>query len=181
SSRRARQHDAARHGAAAFHHAGGSGRSHLRGTDGGRDYSLPRSSRLGPAGAGNARACTLGDGGLSRRRSIGRKQRAGGAAVFRSAKSPRGRVMPKKNPKHIGLAIVGAGRVGLIRGEVAARHAQVDFIGVAEIKPDRAKLVADKIGADFVTSDYRELLARPEVTAAIIATDEHLHVAPILA
>ena len=89
--------------------------------------------------------------------------------------------MPKKNPKHIGLAIVGAGRVGLIRGEVAARHAQVDFIGVAEIKPDRAKLVADKIGADFVTSDYRELLARPEVTAAIIATDEHLHVAPILA
>src|SRR5438132_10796983 len=89
--------------------------------------------------------------------------------------------MPKKNPKHIGLAIVGAGRVGLIRGEVAARHAKVDFIGVAEIKPDRAKLVADKIGADFVTSDYRELLARPEVTAAIIATDEHLHVAPILA
>ncbi|HVR94029.1 MAG TPA: Gfo/Idh/MocA family oxidoreductase, partial [Casimicrobiaceae bacterium] len=87
----------------------------------------------------------------------------------------------KKNPKRIGLAIIGAGRVGLFRGEVAARHAQVDFIGLAEIKPDRAKFVADKVGADFVTSDYRELLARPEVTAAIIATDEHLHVGPILA
>jgi myo-inositol 2-dehydrogenase / D-chiro-inositol 1-dehydrogenase len=88
--------------------------------------------------------------------------------------------MPKKNPKRIGLAIIGAGRVGLFRGEVAARHPQVDFIGLAEIKPDRAKLVGDKIGADFVTADYRELLARPEVTAAVIATDEHLHVDPIL-
>jgi predicted dehydrogenase len=87
----------------------------------------------------------------------------------------------KKNPKRIGLAIIGAGRVGLIRGEVAARHPQVDFIGLAEIKPERAKLVADKVGADFVTADYRELLARPEVTAAIISTDEHLHVDPILA
>jgi predicted dehydrogenase len=87
----------------------------------------------------------------------------------------------KKNPKRIGLAIIGAGRVGLFRGEVAARHPQVDFIGLAEIKPERAKLVAGKVGADFVTADYRELLARPEVTAAIVSTDEHLHVEPILA
>jgi myo-inositol 2-dehydrogenase/D-chiro-inositol 1-dehydrogenase len=89
--------------------------------------------------------------------------------------------MGKKNAKRIGLAIVGGGRVGLFRAEVAARHPQVDFIGLAEIKPDRAQQVAGKIGADFVTADYRELLARPEVTAAIIATDEHLHVDPILA
>src|SRR5438105_7381228 len=89
--------------------------------------------------------------------------------------------MAKKNARRIGLAIVGAGRVGLFRGEVAARHPQVDFIGIAETKPDRAKLVANAIGAEFVTADYRELLARPEVTAAIIATDEHLHVGPILA
>ena len=89
--------------------------------------------------------------------------------------------MAKKNAERIGLAIVGGGRVGLFRGEVAARHPQVDFIGLAEIKPERAKLVGEKIGADFVTSDYRALLARPEVTAAIIATDEHLHVGPVLA
>jgi myo-inositol 2-dehydrogenase / D-chiro-inositol 1-dehydrogenase len=89
--------------------------------------------------------------------------------------------MAKKDARRIGLAIVGAGRVGLIRGEIAARHPQVDFIGIAEIKPERAKLVAQRVGADFVTSDYRELFARPEVTAAIIATDEHLHVAPVLA
>src|SRR6202035_663114 len=89
--------------------------------------------------------------------------------------------MAKKNAKRIGLAIVGAGRVGLFRGEVAARHPQVDFIGLAELKADRAQLVADKIGADFVTRDYPELLARPEITAAIIANDEHLHLDAILA
>jgi myo-inositol 2-dehydrogenase/D-chiro-inositol 1-dehydrogenase len=87
----------------------------------------------------------------------------------------------KKGAKGIGLAIVGAGRVGLFRGEVAARHLAVDWIGIAERKPDRAKLVAEKVGADFVTADHRELLRRPEVTAAIIATDEHLHVDPIMA
>jgi predicted dehydrogenase len=89
--------------------------------------------------------------------------------------------MPKKNPKRIGLAIVGGGRIGLIRGEIAKRHPQVDWIGLAEKNPERAKLVAEKIGADFVTGDHRELLARSEATAAIIATDEHLHVAPIMA
>src|SRR5689334_18769171 len=89
--------------------------------------------------------------------------------------------MPKKNPRRIGLAIVGAGRVGLFRGEAAARHPQVDFIGLAEVKPERANEVARKVGADFVTEDFHELFARPEVNAAIIATDEHLHVEPILA
>jgi myo-inositol 2-dehydrogenase / D-chiro-inositol 1-dehydrogenase len=89
--------------------------------------------------------------------------------------------MARTNPKRIGLAIIGAGRVGLFRGEVAARHPMVDFIGVCDLKEDRRELVARKANAEFVTSDFRELLARPEVTAAIIATDEHLHVEPILA
>jgi myo-inositol 2-dehydrogenase / D-chiro-inositol 1-dehydrogenase len=87
----------------------------------------------------------------------------------------------RKSAKGIGLAIVGAGRVGLFRGEVAARHPAVEWIGIAERNPERGKQVAEAIGADFVTTDHRELLRRPEVTAAIIATDEHLHVDPIMA
>jgi predicted dehydrogenase len=89
--------------------------------------------------------------------------------------------MGKKSPKRIGLAIVGAGRVGLFRGEVAARHPMVDFIGVADPKKDRLALLKEKCSADFVTSDFRELLKRPEVTAVVVSTDEHLHVEPILA
>ena len=87
----------------------------------------------------------------------------------------------RKNAKRIGLAIVGAGRVGLFRGEVAARHPMVDFIGIADLKEDRLELVQKKTQADFATTDFRELLKRPEITAAIISTDEHLHVEPILA
>ena len=87
----------------------------------------------------------------------------------------------KKRPERIGLAIVGAGRVGLFRGEVAARHPMVDFIGVCDLKEERRKLVGKKVKADFITSDFEKLLKRPEVTAAIISTDEHLHVEPILA
>jgi myo-inositol 2-dehydrogenase/D-chiro-inositol 1-dehydrogenase len=86
-----------------------------------------------------------------------------------------------KSGKGVGLAIIGGGRVGLFRGEVAMRHPAVEWIGLAEKNPNRAGEVAPRIGADFVTGDHRELLRRPEVTAAIIATDEHLHVDPILA
>jgi myo-inositol 2-dehydrogenase / D-chiro-inositol 1-dehydrogenase len=87
----------------------------------------------------------------------------------------------KKSAKGVGLAIIGAGRVGLFRGEVAARHPAVEWIGVAELNHNRGGDVAARIGADFVTTSHRELLKRPEVTAAIIATDEHLHVEPVLA
>ena len=87
----------------------------------------------------------------------------------------------RRKAKGIGLAIVGAGRVGLFRGEVAARHPAVQWIGIAERNHNRGLHVAEKIGADFVTQDHRELLKRPEVTCAIIATDEHLHVDPIMA
>jgi myo-inositol 2-dehydrogenase / D-chiro-inositol 1-dehydrogenase len=87
----------------------------------------------------------------------------------------------KKQPRRIGLAIVGAGRVGLFRGEVAARHPMVDFIGVADLREERLSILKEKAKADFVTRDFTELLKRPEVTAAIISTDEHLHVEPILA
>ena len=87
----------------------------------------------------------------------------------------------RKQPKRIGLAIVGAGRVGLFRGEVAARHPMVDFIGLADLKEDRLELVQGKTRADYVTADFLELLKRPEINAAIISTDEHLHVEPILA
>jgi len=87
----------------------------------------------------------------------------------------------KKQPRRIGLAIVGAGRVGLFRGEVAARHPMVDFIGVADLREERLSILKEKAKADFVTRDFNELLKRPEVTAAIISTDEHLHVEPILA
>ena len=54
----------------------------------------------------------------------------------------------KKEPKRLGLAIVGAGRVGLIRAELAARHPEVGWIGLAEKNPERGEIVREKCGAD---------------------------------
>jgi predicted dehydrogenase len=87
--------------------------------------------------------------------------------------------MRGREAKRIGLAIVGAGRVGLFRGEVA-RDIRRSAGSIAEKKPERA-VVAEKLKAYFVTADYRELLRRPETNAVIVSTDEHLHVDPILA
>ncbi|MFN3656030.1 MAG: Gfo/Idh/MocA family protein [Pseudolabrys sp.] len=87
----------------------------------------------------------------------------------------------KNQAKRLGLAIIGGGRVGLFRGEVAARHPAVEWIGLAEKNPNRAGEVGPKISADFVTQSHVELIKRPEVNCAIIATDEHLHVDPIMA
>ena len=42
----------------------------------------------------------------------------------------------KKSAKGVGLAIIGGGRVGLFRGEVAARHPAVEWIGLAEKNPE---------------------------------------------
>ena len=64
----------------------------------------------------------------------------------------------------IGLAIIGGGRVGLFRGEVANRHPAVKWIGLAEKNPNRAGEVAPRIGADFVTQSHVELLKRPELS-----------------
>ena len=41
----------------------------------------------------------------------------------------------KKSANGVGLAIIGGGRVGLFRGEVAARHPAVEWIGLAEKNP----------------------------------------------
>src|SRR3954464_13667373 len=89
--------------------------------------------------------------------------------------------MKDRKTKGIGLAIVGAGRVGLFRGEVATRHPAVEWIGIAERNPNRGVSLAAKIGADFVTTDHPELLARPGAAGAITAADEHLHDDPIRA
>jgi predicted dehydrogenase len=81
----------------------------------------------------------------------------------------------------IGLAVIGCGTVGRIRAVLAREHPAVDWLGLCDIDAETAKRLGEDTKADLVTTDLDELLARPEVTAVIIATDENEHVAPILA
>lgn len=83
--------------------------------------------------------------------------------------------------KEIGLAVVGCGTIGRIRAVLAKDYPGVGWLGVCDINEGLAKKLAEDAGADFYTTDHRELLKRSEVNAAIIATDENKHVDPILA
>ncbi len=82
--------------------------------------------------------------------------------------------------KEIGLAIVGCGTIGRIRAELARAYPGVGWIGLCDVKSDIGNRLADDVRADFFTTDYRELLRRPEVTSTIIATDENFHFAPAM-
>jgi predicted dehydrogenase len=87
----------------------------------------------------------------------------------------------RRGADRVGLALIGGGRIGEFRSRIARLHPQVDWIGVAEIRPDRAKQIGTAVDLDLVTEDYLELLDRPEVTAAVVCTDEHLHEGPLQA
>ncbi|MER3455835.1 MAG: hypothetical protein C4304_02875 [candidate division GAL15 bacterium] len=54
-------------------------------------------------------------------------------------------------------------------------------MGIAQRIPERGEALARRVGADYVTTSFQELLARPEVNCVVVATDEHLHAAPVLA
>ncbi|MEK9723467.1 MAG: Gfo/Idh/MocA family oxidoreductase, partial [Rhodospirillaceae bacterium] len=86
-----------------------------------------------------------------------------------------------KEKKEIGLAIIGCGTIGRIRGMLAKQFPGIGWIGLCDINEELGHRLAKDVGADFFTRDYNELLARPEVTAAIIATDENVHFGPTMA
>ncbi len=86
-----------------------------------------------------------------------------------------------RQQREIGLAIIGCGTIGRIRGELARAYPGVGWLGLCDIKSDVGERLKADTDADFFTTDFRELLARPEVTAAIIATDENFHTDPTLA
>ncbi|MEE9274255.1 MAG: Gfo/Idh/MocA family oxidoreductase [bacterium] len=87
----------------------------------------------------------------------------------------------QRERKPIGLAVVGCGKIGRIRAEFARGYPGVEWIGLCDIDEKKGRKLAEDIGADFFTTDHRELLARSEANAAIIATEENVHVDPILA
>ena len=82
--------------------------------------------------------------------------------------------------REIGLAIIGAGRIGNMRAKLAAAHAAVHCIGVADLNEGAAKKLADSAGATIVGTDSLEVISNPAINAVVVATGEHQHVAPVL-
>jgi myo-inositol 2-dehydrogenase/D-chiro-inositol 1-dehydrogenase len=83
--------------------------------------------------------------------------------------------------KQLGLAVVGCGVVGRMRATLAKDFPGIGWIGLSDVNEPLGKKLKDDIDADFFTNDFRELIARPEVDAVIIATSTWAHVEPTLA
>jgi predicted dehydrogenase len=76
----------------------------------------------------------------------------------------------------IGVGIIGAGNIAgyHIHGYLlAAEHAQVTAI--TDVDADRARSHTKQLGGFEVFSDYREMIASPEVDAVDICLPHHLH------
>jgi myo-inositol 2-dehydrogenase/D-chiro-inositol 1-dehydrogenase len=87
----------------------------------------------------------------------------------------------QRSAKSLGVAIVGAGRMGELRGHIAVTHPSVNFVACADRDPTRAAHVAEKIGAQFHSGDNLAVISRPEVNAVIVSSAEDAHVEPVIA
>ena len=81
----------------------------------------------------------------------------------------------------LGLAVVGAGRIGTLRARLAAKHPVVGFLAISDRDAGRARALAEQTHADLYTDDNDEIIAHPRVTAVVVSTPEGEHVAPVCA
>jgi predicted dehydrogenase len=85
-----------------------------------------------------------------------------------------------KQQRRLGIAVVGAGRIGTLRARLAAKHPSVGFLAVSDKDPARAKALAEQAGADLHSASNDEVIAHPDVTAVFVSTPEQEHTKPIL-
>ncbi len=92
--------------------------------------------------------------------------------LFAQAQSP-ARRSPNDN---IHLALIGAGIQGQGDTHTALQVPGVKLVAVADCYDGRLTHAKEMWGQDvFTTRDYREILARPDVDAVLIATPDHWH------
>jgi predicted dehydrogenase len=79
--------------------------------------------------------------------------------------------------KQLNVGVIGLGEVGALHCEALLQLPQVKLLAVADIDEARAKHIAGQTRAKPY-QDYRELLARNDIDAVIIAMPDHLHKEP---
>jgi len=82
-------------------------------------------------------------------------------------------------PTELGIAVVGAGRIGTLRARLAAKHPSVRFIAISDADPKRAQALAEQTGAAYHCANNDEVISRPEVNAVFVSTPEGEHAAAV--
>jgi len=78
------------------------------------------------------------------------------------------------------LGLIGAGRIGRLHARHLSLHlAAADLAMVSDIHEDAARQCAAQFGLDRWTTDYREILADPEIQAVVICSSTNTHAAMI--
>ncbi|MCH2549012.1 MAG: Gfo/Idh/MocA family oxidoreductase [Alphaproteobacteria bacterium] len=77
--------------------------------------------------------------------------------------------------KSLGVAVIGCGRIGTLRANLASRYPAVNFIALSDAEQHRADILAQQIGANFSTNNNLEAINHPEVNTVIVSTPEHDH------
>ena len=77
------------------------------------------------------------------------------------------------NTLHYG--VIGCGVIGPLHAHALSEIPKARLAGVCDIERPLAEAVAAKHGGPFVTTDYRALLARPDIDAVCLCTPHYLH------
>ena len=95
------------------------------------------------------------------------------AWLSRNDERPTDRMPPSDR---IGVAVIGAGGMGMADAATALRIPGVELTAACDIFDGRLASAKDRYGAGlFTTRDYREALAREDVDAVIVGTPDHWH------
>jgi predicted dehydrogenase len=112
---------------------------------------------------------------LSRRHFLNATSVASGVALAQTALGQTETKKPAANDR-IQVGCIGFGIMGQGDVKTAAALPGVEIVAVADVYDGRLKLARERYGDQvFTTRDHRELLARPNVDAVIVATPDHWH------
>ena len=117
--------------------------------------------------AGSALAAGLPSALAGERRTMARRALSG-----LSGESPAGQVAPSDR---IGLAVIGAGGMGMADVATALRIPGIELVAACDIFDGRLDAARERHGDIFTSRDYQEVLARDDVDAVIVGTPDHWH------
>ena len=118
--------------------------------------------------------------------AVGASALAGLAATAAAAPAAQSSAQAADQPAgsndRVNVALIGVGGRGTslmkLVLDMAERRGDVKIAAVCDVYEKRKQLAQEATKAEFATLDYREVLARPDIDAVIVATPDHWH-API--